>query len=283
MNAHIIYENEISKRVFLNQEAIQAAESAFAKFSTGKVVMPPVMQIVVEEFKGQACVKSSYMKGEPFFVVKLASIFSGNALNNLPSSSGLMLLINAETGVVDTVLLDNGYLTAIRTAAAGAVAAKYLSNADASTVALIGAGNQARLQLKALCLVRNIDKVLVWSHSRESAEKFSRSLSRELDVSITNSQDIESMVKKSDIAITTTPSRTPLIQADWLQPGTHLTAVGADAPGKVELHPQCLIKANYYVCDSREQCKKLGEWSAAQAAGFIDKDIVAIELGDVIT
>lgn len=283
MTAKIIYENEIRNNVFLDQKTIQAAESSFVKYSSGKVVMPPVMQMIIEEFDGQACIKSGYMKGDPFFVTKLASIFGNNHLHGLPNSTGLMLVVNARTGIIDTILLDNGFLTALRTAAAGAVAAKYLSNPNASTVALIGAGKQARLQLKGLKLVRNIKKALVWSHTGESAQSFSRAMSRELDIPVKAYQDVESVVSQADIVVTTTPSREPLVQAEWLKSGTHITSVGADAPNKVELDPRCALKADYYVCDSFEQSKKLGELRSVQETGIVNGDLTVLELGDVIT
>ena len=161
MDVNIIHEKEIRKAISLDRRTIAAAESAFIKYASGDVVMPPVMQVLVDEFGGQSCVKAGHMKGDPFFVIKLASLFPRNQLLKLPNSSGLSLIVNAQTGVVDTILFDNGYLTAIRTAAAGAVSAKYLSRSDASSVALIGAGNQARLQLNALSIVRDIQSVSV--------------------------------------------------------------------------------------------------------------------------
>jgi ornithine cyclodeaminase len=219
------------------------------------------------------------MKGDSFFVTKLASFFRNNGTLGLPNSSGLMLIVNARTGNLDTLLLDNGYLTGIRTAAAGAVAAKYLSREDSSKAAIIGAGKQARLQLRALKLVRNIKSSSVWSHNDASSEEFAVSMTEELGIPISVSQSIGSAVREADIVVTTTPSCEALIQSGDLKPGTHVTAIGSDAPGKTEISPQAVAQANHYICDSYQQSKILGELEFVQNANTID----IIELGDVIT
>lgn len=276
---NVVNENEIKIKVCLNQDAIKVSESAFIKYSSGNVIMPPVTQILVDEFHGQTCIKSGYMKGDSFFVTKLASFFRNNGTLGLPNSSGLMLIVNARTGNLDTLLLDNGYLTGIRTAAAGAVAAKYLSRESSSKAAIIGAGKQARLQLRALMLVRDIKSSSVWSHNNSSSEEFAASMTEELGIPVSVSQSISAAVREADIVVTTTPSCEALIQSGDLKPGTHVTAIGSDAPGKTEISPQAVAQANHYICDSYQQCKILGELEFVKNANALD----IIELGDVIT
>ncbi len=283
MDVNIIHEKEIRKAISLDRRTIAAAESAFIKYASGDVVMPPVMQVLVDEFGGQSCVKAGHMKGDPFFVIKLASLFPRNQLLKLPNSSGLSLIVNAQMGVVDTILFDNGYLTAIRTAAAGAVSAKCLSRSDASSVALIGAGNQARLQLNALSIVRDIQSVSVWSHTDASSQRFAEEMAEALGITVTAVSSAQLAVQQADIIVTTTPSRVPIIQADWVKPGVHITAVGSDAPGKTELAPDLVATANHYICDSYQQCKLLGELGAAYQSGVLDAEPNTVELGDVVT
>lgn len=162
-------------------------------------------------------------------------------------------------------------------------AVKYLANLNASNVTLIGAGKQARLQLQGLRLVRDIKKVFVWSHTKKAAASFAEAMSDELEIPVLASEDIAFSVNQADIVVTTTPSRKPLIRPEWLKSGAHITAVGADAPYKTELHPECIANADYYICDSYEQCERLGELRGAKEAGVVDDKLAVFELGDVIT
>ena len=152
----------------LNEDLIPIIEEAFTSLSKGETVMPPIMRIDIEKFHGESDVKAAYIEGLDSFAIKIASGFFDNPKLGLPSSNGLMVLLDSETGVIKSVLLDEGYLTDTRTAIAGAIASKYLSNQDANTVGIIGAGIQARLQLKAILLVRKINKINVWARDKES-------------------------------------------------------------------------------------------------------------------
>ena len=283
MAAVIVDENEIVNRVALNQDAVKAVEGAFTKLASGQVIMPPVMQLTLEDRGGQTCIKSGYVKGNLFYVIKLASIFDRNGLAGLPGSSGLMLVLNAQTGFVDTVLLDNGYLTAIRTAAAGAIAAKYLAPPDASIATIIGAGKQARLQLQALLLVRKIQSVRVWARDHLAAQGFARQMYEKIGIPISVFPDIRLAVNGADIVVTTTSSRAPILQADWITQGTHVTAMGSDAPGKTELDPSLLAKADHYICDDYQQCRVLGELEGALHADVLGRGFKPKDLGKIIS
>jgi ornithine cyclodeaminase len=278
----ILTEAEIRRSVGLDASAITAVERAFAKLASERVVMPPVHQILVAEHHGQTCVKSAYVAGDPFFVAKAASTFHDNAAAGLSNTSGLMMVFQAATGFLDTLLLDNGWLTAVRTAAAGAVAAKWLARRDASSAAILGAGKQARLQLKALTLVRPVRRAAVWARDADAAVRFAREMSAELELPVTAAPDVEACVRDADLIVTTTPARAPILRSAWVAPGAHVTAMGSDAPGKVELEPALLARARPYVCDSRAQCRELGEWAAAIAAGAMSRDDDPPELGEII-
>lgn len=284
MHPQIISEPAIRGSISFDEASIAAVEKAFASLANaGAVVMPPVMQINVDAVQGQTCIKSAYIPGDDFFVVKLASTFHQNPKFDVSSASGLMLVCNSLTGHVECILLDNGYLTALRTQAAGAVAAKHLSRRNSKCAALIGAGRQARLQLVALVSVRPIERATVWSPNSEECEAFASDMRATLGIDVRSTSSAEAAVRGADIIVTATPARTPLIKAEWLSPGQHITAMGADAPGKSELWPETLLKANLYACDRVAQCKLLSELHAAIEAGVVPADFPAAEIGEIIS
>lgn len=284
MEPQIYTERSIRNSISFDGASIAAIEKAFASLAIGSaVVMPPVMQINVDAVQGQTCVKSAYTPGDAFFVVKMASIFQQNQAREIPNASGLMLICSSETGRVECILLDNGYLTALRTQAAGAVAAKHLSRRDSRSAALIGAGRQARLQLAALVAVRPIERAVVWSPSPKEREAFVHETSESLGIEVRASESAEAAVREADIVVTATSAKAPIVKAEWLSPGQHITAMGADAPGKSELWPETLLKANLYVCDHEKQCRSLSELRAAIETGVVPADFRAAELGDIVS
>lgn len=283
MEPRIIPEAAIRAALRFDEAAIAAIEQAFAALASGAaVVMPPVMQINVEAVHGQTCVKSAYSVGAEHFVVKLASTYHENARLGVPAASGLMLVCSAATGHVEAILLDNGYLTALRTQAAGAVAALHLSRADSRIVGVIGAGRQARLQLAAVCAVRPIAEARVWAPKPADRAAFAAEMSAELGIAVTAADSAEAAVRGTDIVVTATPARAPILRAEWLSPGQHITAMGADAPGKSELFPEVIPAATRYICDRDQQCRTLSELHAAIAAGTVPADFPATEIGAVI-
>lgn len=283
MQPEIIQESEIRNAVAFDDVTIAAIEDAFGLLSNGgTVVMPPVMQINVEAVHGQTCVKSAYSEGASYFAVKLASTFHDNAKLGIASASGLMLVCSSRTGRVECILLDNGYLTALRTQAAGAIAARHLSRVNSRVAGIIGAGRQARLQLAALKAVRPIEQAFVWSPGRKEGTKFANEMASRLAIEVQAVENPEDAVRPADIIVTATPAKTPIVRAEWLSAGQHITAMGADAPGKSELFPEVLVKADRYICDRDQQCRNLSELHAAIRSGVVPVDFPAVELGDVI-
>jgi ornithine cyclodeaminase len=278
----ILTEAELRRAVQLDVEAVNCVEQAFAALAGGEVVMPPILSMAIAEHHGEVDVKTAYVPGIPSFAIKISPGFFDNPKLGLPSTSGLMVLFSAKTGMVEALLLDNGYLTDVRTAAAGAVAARHLSREDASTACIIGAGTQARLQLQALTLVRPIERAAIWARDRAKAERVAAELSEKLGIEVRAAADAEAAVRAADILVTTTPSTSPLVQAGWLRPGQHVTAMGSDQEGKNELDPACLARADLYVPDRHAQTAKLGELRAALEKGLL-ADATFAELGDIIT
>ena len=278
----ILTETDLRQAVKLDLEAVDCIESAFATLASGRVVMPPILSMAIEEHNGEVDVKTAYVPGIDSFAIKMSPGFFDNPRLGLPSTSGLMILFSARTGMVEALLLDNGYLTDVRTAAAGAVAAQHLSRPGAERACIIGAGTQGRLQLKALCLVRPIKYAVIWARDANKAASAARELSAELDITVGVANNAADAVRSADIVVTTTPSATPLVNAEWLIPGQHITAMGSDQPHKNELAPACLIRADLYVPDRRSQTEKLGELHHALVAGLIADDAVFPELGDIV-
>jgi ornithine cyclodeaminase len=277
----ILGEATLRELVTLDLAAIDQVERAFLSLATEAVAMPPILRLDLPEQHGEVDVKTAYLPQFASFAIKVSPGFFNNPSLGLPSLNGLMLVLSAKTGLTEAVLLDNGYLTAVRTAAAGAVAARWLAKRDAKAVAIIGAGEQARLQLRALTLVRKIERVAVWSRERHEAERYAEEMRAALDIRCDIARDVHHALQDADIAVTTTPSTTPLIEAADLHPGLHITAMGSDAEHKNEIAPAVLAAA-HYVCDRLQQTRVLGELHHAIESGTVARDAVFAELGQVI-
>lgn len=278
----IVTERELRDAVALDGRAVDVVEQAFAALARGGVVMPPILSMAIEEKHGEVDVKTAYVPGMDAFAIKASPGFFDNPDKGLPSLSGLMILLDSDTGIVKAVLLDNGYLTDIRTAAAGAVAARHLAPESPDTVGVIGSGRQADLQVRALALVRPFSKVLVWSRDEQHRAEYARRMTERLGVPVEAVGSAEHCVRESQVVITTTPARSPVVMADWLQPGQHITAMGSDSPDKNELDPGIITAVDRFVCDRRGQSLAQGELRAAVAAGLIGEDFPVDELGEII-
>jgi len=282
MKVRILREPEIRDLISC-REAIGAVETAFAEFSAGRAVMPGVVNLDIDSYQGEVHIKSAYLKGGENYVIKVASGFYRNPSRGLPVGNGLMLLFEAETGRLRCVLFDNGYITEMRTGAAGAVAAKYLARHDVQRVGLVGSGSQARYQVWALLEVRAVREVRVWSPHPDHAGKYAAEMGASLPrVRFEPVPACEDAVRGADVVITTTPSRAPLVRAEWVSPGTHITAVGSDGPGKQELDVGVLRLADKIVCDSRTQCERLGEVQHDLASRAFTRLRITAELGEIV-
>ncbi|HHO56302.1 MAG TPA: ornithine cyclodeaminase family protein [Trueperaceae bacterium] len=260
-------------------DLLSIIEEGFALYSQEKTVVPPVAELLLPEQNGEVHIKYGYVKNDDYYVIKIASGFADNAKYGLPNNNGLMLVFSQKTGEVLAVLHDEGLLTDIRTAVAGAVAAKYLAPKNIKQIGIVGTGVQARLQLKYLQAVTSCRDVMVWGRGIEKLTAYKKDMQADFNIKTTlNAQDI---ANNCNLIVTTTASKTPLLFADDIQTGTHITAVGSDTVDKQELDAKILAKADLVVVDSIEQCKMRGEASQALRAGLITtKDM--IELGNVI-
>ncbi|MEX5729444.1 ectoine utilization protein EutC [Rhodovulum iodosum] len=278
----IVTEAELRRAVRLDLAAVEVVERAFAALAAGGVVMPPVMSMELEAANGEVDVKTAYLPGFDGFAIKVSPGFFDNPALGLPSLNGLMILFSAKTGLAEALFLDNGYLTDLRTAAAGAVAAKWLAPERVETAGVIGTGVQARLQIEAAHLVRPFGRVLVWGRDGAKAATCAADLAASLGVAASAVDDPAALVADSQLVVTTTPAREPVLKADWLHPGLHVTAMGADQSGKNEIEARALAQADLYVADNAAQCARLGELRAAERAGLWQAGLPA-ELGQIVT
>jgi ornithine cyclodeaminase len=276
-----IFEEESIRAATSLAAAVEAIRGAFRADGLGKTIVPAVINLPIPTVDGEFHIKTAYVEGVPHVAVKVASGFYHNPSRGLPSGSGLMALFDASTGLPSALLLDNGYLTDLRTGAAGAVAAEHLARGDSGTVGVIGSGVQARMQVACLCTVRRIRRIVAWSRNVERLARYCGEIGEQVGVEARAMAGIEDVCRAADILVTTTPARGPLVRAEWLRPGMHVTAVGSDAPGKQELDAGCFRLAGLAVADRASQCLAFGELAHAAAAGTIEpRDIV--ELGAVV-
>jgi ornithine cyclodeaminase len=204
----ILTERELRHLVKLDSAVIKAVGNGFRALATQAVQMPPPLRLDLPEHNGEVDVKTAYVPGIPSFALKVSPGFFNNPAIGLPSLNGLMILCSATTGLVEAILFDNGYLTDIHTAAAGAIAADHLARQNAVRVGIVGAGAQARLQLAALLLVRPIEAVMIWARDRVKADAFAALCGREFALATGVTDTVEALCAASDIVVTTTPSTT---------------------------------------------------------------------------
>lgn len=285
MSREVVILREPEVRAALDMAScIDAVERAFTAYSAGRAELPGVIHLDVPEHKGEIHVKAGHLHGGRYYAVKAASGFSDNPALGLPSSDGLVVVFDAGTGEPAAFVLDHGFITDLRTGAAGGVAARHLAPESPEVVALIGTGAQARYQVEALACVRSFREVRVWGRNPEHARTCVDDLERRAGLPegcrFAVAPTIEHAVEGADVVITVTASREPLVRAEWLAQGVHVTAVGADGPDKRELDVGVLGRADLVVADSIGQCVRIGEIHHAVDAGVVHvQDLV--ELGRI--
>ena len=266
------------KRLLPGLDILTPIEEGFMAYSNRRAVIPPVGELILE--KGEVHIKYGYVKEEEFYVVKVASGFYGNPAMGLSSSNGLMLLFSQRTGELVSVLLDEGYLTDVRTAVAGAIAARVLAPSEVEGIGVLGTGIQARMQVQYLKEVVGCRELWVWGRREEAVRQYCADMTK-AGFRVEVAHRIPDIPKRCNLIVTATPSTLPLLQWEDIRPGTHVTAMGSDTPEKQELDPQILHHADVVVGDSLDQCLVRGEISHAIRAGAIAREKV-IELGQVL-
>ncbi|UCC39643.1 MAG: ornithine cyclodeaminase family protein [Candidatus Aminicenantes bacterium] len=268
------------KEALKNIDSIKAIEDGFVAYSQGKAIVPPVGEMLFKYPPGDVHIKYGYIIGDDYYVIKIASGFYENIKLGLPTGSGLMLVFKQKTGELACILLDEAHLTNVRTAAAGAVAALYLAPRDVHCIGIFGAGTQGRMQLEYLKSIVDCKEVMIWGINQQEVDAYKKDM-EPLGYNIQIAQESNDIAKSCNLIVTATPSTSPLLQADQIQKGTHITALGSDTPEKNELDPKILGIADILVADSISQCELRGEIFHALKAGSIEKEKI-VELGNVI-
>ena len=276
-----IIEEAALREAITPEAAVHAMREAFRADGEGRTHVPAVINLEVPVARGEFHVKTALIDGVPHVAVKIASGFYDNPSKGLPSGSGLMAVFDAATGLPAALLLDNGFLTDIRTGAAGAIAADVLAPREFSCVGVIGSGVQARHQVQCLRVVRRFGRLVVWSPTPAHAQAYADDMRRE-GYEVAVGATPEAVCREADVLITATPARTTLVRGEWLRPGQHVTAVGSDSPGKQELAAECLDRADLVVVDRFAQCAAFGELHHAIAAGVLTRHDVHAELGQIV-
>lgn len=262
--------------------AVAAIRDGFAADGAGRTRVPAVINLPIPGTRGEFHVKTAWVEGVDVVAIKVASGFYDNPALGLPSGSGLMVLCSASTGLPEALFFDNGFLTDVRTGAAGAVAADCLARRDIDTVGVIGSGVQARHQVACLRVVRTFSRLVAWSPDREGLERYCAEMRGAFGLDAVAAADAEAVCRAADLLVTATPAHEPLVRVAWLKPGQHVTAVGADTPGKQELEAACLARADLVVVDRLSQCAMFGELAAALRAGSLTEGGVWAQLGEIV-
>ena len=259
-------------------DLLPAIEAGFMAYSQGRANVPPVGELLMDQ--GEVHIKYGCIEGDPYYVIKIASGFPANATLGRPSGNGMMLLFSQETGEPTAVLLDQGYLTEVRTAVAGAIGAKHLAPRTVTRIGILGAGVQARFQLEYLRPVVDCRDVLVCGRTPDRLAACARDLEA-MGFRVETTTAPGDLGPACNLIVTTTAASAPLIHAADLRPGTHITAIGSDTPEKQELETAVLARADLVVADSIPQCRLRGEIFQAMEAGVLNEDSL-VEIGTII-
>lgn len=268
------------KKALENIDVAQAVEQGFVACSEGKAVVPPVGEMIFEDPPGETHIKYGFIKNDEYYVIKIASGFYENYKINLPTNAGLMLLFSQKSGQLLSALFDEGFLTAVRTAAAGAVVAKYLAPKHVDCIGVFGAGSQGRMQVEYLKPILNCMDVMVWGLNQEELEDYKKYM-QPRGYNVHTTLDPDFIASSCNFIVMATPSKTPLLYSAKIKIGTHITAMGSDTPEKQELDEKILQMADIVVTDSIDQCQSRGEIYHALNAGVLEADEL-VELGNVI-
>lgn len=281
MSILLLNEDELRQLINL-PEAVSAIEAAFAAAEEGRITIPGNFNLTLPDVHGSVDVKGAYLQETPYYVIKIDNRFSNNPAINLPSNSDLITVFDAATGFPAAVLLDNGYLANVRCGIVGALGTQRLANRPINKVAVIGVGRAAFTQLKVLLTIEPVAQVAVWGPTPLEVDAFARRVVEDHNVNVGLADAVKTAVTNADVIIIATDSRQPIVQADWLKPGAHITAAGNNHPQQQELHPDVLQRADIIVVDNYHQCLQAGEIHQALAADAITPADIRGELGSLI-
>ena len=260
-------------------EALTAVERALRLSAEGKTIMPPKLYLNLPDYHGDFRAMPAYING--IAGLKWVSVYPNNRRQNLPSVMAIIILCNPSTGC-PLAIMDGTYITSMRTGAAGGVAVKYLARKDSSVIGMVGAGMQAETQLLAISeVLPKIEEVKVFDLCKDTSLRYAKQMGAKLNINIHPVETIEAATE-ADIVVTTTPSTRPVVKREYIRPGTHINAIGADAKGKQELEP-ALLKGAKIIIDDIEQAAHSGEINVPLSQGQLKIGDIYASLGEVAT
>jgi alanine dehydrogenase len=260
-------------------EAVEAVETAFRDKAEGHALMPP--KLIVPLPNGDFRAMPAYLPKQNVAGVKVVNSHPNNREKGLPTVMAILVMLEPETGF-PLAVIEATYLTALRTAAVGALATRTLARPNSRKLAVLGAGTQGRFQILSHKLaLPNLEQVSIWSLDEDLAWQVKQDLEPQLGVEIKVCPDPKSAVQDADVIVTTTPSRKPLVQSEWVSEGVHFTCIGADAPGKQELDPAILQRARVFL-DDMAQGMESGEVNVPLQKGLLKPEDIIGELGEVL-
>jgi len=262
------------------KEVIKAVEDSYRELGLKTAIVPPRIRIDMESYNGNILVMPAYLTGMGALGTKLVTTHLENSKFNLPTVMGTIILNDPKTGV-PMAILDGTYITAMRTGAAGAVAAKYLSREDSSTVTIIGTGVQGRSQLICLCEVRQIKKVFAFDVDAKRCEQYVGEMKKRIDAEVVKTDNLQEAVRQSDIVVTATPSSDPIIKGDWVLEGCHVTGIGSHSPDARELDENVITKASKIVLDTWD-AKKVGDIAYPISKGLLKEEDIYSDIGTIV-
>lgn len=276
----VISKKDIEKLIDM-KEVIAMMEKAFADYSLGKSEVPLRTKIRIDKHKGDILFMPAYLSEENALGVKIVSVYPENKSKGMHTIFSTLMLNNSETGE-PIALMDAEVITAYRTGAVTGAAARHLSNPDSKIVSLFGAGIQARSQLEAVCAVRNIEKIYVFSLSKERLRKFCSEMSERLNVEVVEGVNQKETLEQSDIIITATTSSSPVFNGDFVKKGTFVSSVGSFTSTMQEIPDEVVTKAAIIVDTYNSALKEAGDLVIPLEKGIITKESIKGELGDVM-
>jgi alanine dehydrogenase len=262
-------------------DLIAAMESALAKFSNREVLQPVRTVLMVGPTKAYFGVMPAYVPSPASLGAKLVTVFGENHNKNLPSHLATILLLDPDTGSLQAIM-DGRYITEARTAAVSAVSTRFLAKAEASTLAIIGSGVQARSHLEAYQHVRQLKQVRIWSPTERSREQFVDDMSRKVPVPIVASDSAEAAVRGADLIVLVTSSKTPVIEDAWVAAGAHVVCVGACRPDQQEMPPALVARGRLYVDSKAAAVVESGDVVMNVKSGLFDDSHIRGEIGELV-
>jgi alanine dehydrogenase len=277
---HQYINNEKIKSLLPMQDCISVMETMFRDLAEGRILQPLRSLMWLPDRSGLLGMMPGYAQDPNIIGIKLITIFHANGPAGLPSHQGVVILFEATHGT-PLLMLDAAAITAIRTAAASALATRILAREDAKTLAIIGTGEQAERHIESISLVRNVDAIYLWGRNPDHARALKDHLAKEYPIHLASTA--QAAVEAADIICTVTSSAHPVVEGHWLKPGTHLNVIGSCTPNNREIDSNAVEISNLFTDCYESLFKEAGDFLIPKQEGIVTDGHVKGELGEVLT